>query len=359
LTPLFASLLDLPSGADYLTTFELLKKYGPLLLKLRLAVALEEDAPMLATHMNLLSAFLKRIPNVVSLTLAFEPVELDLFDMYFNYEGGCAPLAGGSPLFQLLPLKALSELNIEVLENPDDENLFIAPPGSFLLPVFRAYGPQLSKLTCHRFVFEDGEDYDKNGRNKRLNNLYLTNLWDLTIINANVEDGMDKTIRTLAQLKFPKLERLAFSRQENNGIRILLHEDAKCQLGNNDKELLTLLGRFSDTLEEVRLYKLYAQELDVQDIKVLPKVKGLTVCVDNLENPSIWKRFQTQFPNLEWIRLEPISKTELLATSVMSDDEDDDEDDEEELEGKSLDSDEELRQRNWSMLLLRLLRMLK
>jgi len=81
--------------------------------------------------------------------------------------------------------------------------------------------------------------------------------------------------------------------------------------------------------------------LDVQDVKVLPKVKGLTVCVDNLENPSIWKQFQTQFPNLEWIRLEPVSEAELLATSAMSDD--DEEDDKDELEGKSVDSDEQLK----------------
>jgi len=41
------------------------------------------------------------------------------------------------------------------------------------------------------------------------------------------------------------------------------------------------------------LYKLFVQEFDVQDIKVLPKVKGLTVCIDNFEHPTIWKRFQT------------------------------------------------------------------
>jgi len=115
----------------------------------------------------------------------------------------------------------------------------------------------------------------------------------------------------------------------------LLNEDAKSKLENDDKELLTVFGCLSDSLEEVGLYKLYAKELNVQDIKVLSKVKGLTVCVDNLDNPSIWKWFKTQFPNLEWIRMEPESEADLLAALIVSDD---DEDDKDELEGKTLDS---------------------
>jgi len=35
----------------------------------------------------------------------------------------------------------------------------------------------------------------------------------------------------------------------------------------NDKELVTVLGRVSDSLEEAWPYKLYVKELDIQDIK--------------------------------------------------------------------------------------------
>jgi len=47
--------------------------------------------------------------------------------------------------------------------------------------------------------------------------------------------------------------------------------DAKRQLRNDVKKLLTVLGRFSLSLGELRLYRLYTNELDVQKIKV----KGL------------------------------------------------------------------------------------
>jgi len=112
------------------------------------------------------------------------------------------------------PLKALSKLNVEVLLECAGwgEKWFIAalnPPGSCLLPLFRAYGAQLTKLTCHQFLLGDHEEPDlpdseesdkddeKNDENEDRRsilhfNFNLVNLRDPTINNANIEDGMEE-----------------------------------------------------------------------------------------------------------------------------------------------------------------------
>jgi len=217
----------------------------------------------------------------------------------------------------------------------------LAPPVLFLLPLFKVYGPHLYKLSCHQFLLQD-----ENGGSKKLFNLHLKHLRDLTISGiVNDEDGnFDETLKTLGQLKLPRLKRLAFVRDEEHGV--VVDEDDACIFGDCDKELFKVLGRFSDSLEEVRLYKLYSKELAIpagaKDVKIMSKVKSLTLCADNLNDPVIWKRIQTQFPNLEVIRLEPTSEMELLATSVNSDDDEEEEDeDEDEDEEMSSGSDED------------------
>jgi len=99
-------------------------------------------------------------------------------------------------------------------------------------------------------------------------------------------------LRSVGQMKLPNFKRLAFVRDADS--RILRCEENKCMfVDDDDKELLDVLGNFSASLEEVLLYKLYATDLDVQDLKFLPNVTGITVCADAVKHLTTRKRLQS------------------------------------------------------------------
>ncbi|CAL8117072.1 unnamed protein product [Orchesella dallaii] len=310
LTPLFAWTLNLASGTYNVKTQELLQKYGPLLLKLRLAITHNQDRPIpFSTHVNMTSA-LRCLPNILSLALAFEKICLDDYESYWHdLESFDGPHLLPH-LLQLPALKGLSELSVELLAEPESQEFFLAPPVELIQPLLKSYGIQLAKFSCHKIFLQPEYGDDEDIIRKQIFKSFLKNLRDLTItgFSADEDEDDEETLQILAQAKLPKLKRMAFFRDENEDEEEDFSDeesDGEVMLGDNERDLLCLLGRFSDTLEEVRLYKLYDDGLSAigEDVKPLPKVKGLTLSADNL-NSDVWNSFRTQFPNLEWVCFE-------------------------------------------------------
>ncbi|CAL8076610.1 unnamed protein product [Orchesella dallaii] len=323
LKPLFASHLNLLAGTANMNTLELLRNYGPLLQKLRLAITHSDECPLpFPTRIHMFTA-LNYLPNVVALTLAFEKLNCELHGRYWESDESAGP-----PFIEFPHLRSLSELTLECLPLPIPipmlEDLFYPPPASFLEPFLKACGPQLTKLSSHQYFISDiGFD--------EIFNKHLPNIQELTLnlINFHGDTG------DLCLMKMPKLQRLFINRDKDGHYC----DETEEGWGDNDEDLLSTAGMFKDTLEELHLYKL----INVKGLKdlyfdltktILPKLKGLAVSADNVDS-DMWQLFRTRLPNLEWIRFEPGMKYNsvvLRSDSDSSDLEEEDSSDSEEEE---------------------------
>ncbi|CAL8132021.1 unnamed protein product [Orchesella dallaii] len=295
ITPLFVSNLNLLAGTANMNTLELLRNYGPLLQKVRLAITHSDECPLpFPTRIHMFTA-LNCLPNVVALTLAFEKLNCELHGRYWESDESAGP-----PFTDFPRLKFLSELTLECLPVPIPipmlEQFFYPPPASFLEPFLKACGSQLTKLTSHQYFINDigfDEIFTAN----------IPNIQELTLNLVNFEG--DSAVQSLCLMEMPKLQRLLINRDKDGHYVDEKHDG----WGDNDEDLLTTASMYKDTLEELQLYKiinakgLRGLHIDLKKA-ILPKLKGLTVSADNVDS-EMWKLFQTQFPNLEWIRFEP------------------------------------------------------
>ncbi|CAL8119344.1 unnamed protein product [Orchesella dallaii] len=254
---------------------DMLTEYGDSLQKLELEMSFNENRP--SPLMEGLVEVLELVPNI-----HFFQLELPGYDAEFEDEWYSFRRRPGTSFPQL---NSLTELKLQVREIADYEN---SPPGSFIEPILKAYGNQLTKFNSDGFLLQD---FDSQFFSETLSN--LISFW---IYEDYPEiDHFILAHEKLSHVEWPKLESLGL-------------------VGNtlHTKETFDTLNNFRLDLKELRLDSLDDQHFDLNDIDpvdVLPfiNLKSLTVSMFEV-NSSLWHTFRNQFTNLEVLRFESIDE---------------------------------------------------
>ncbi|CAL8070645.1 unnamed protein product [Orchesella dallaii] len=267
----------------------LTRNYGAKLTQLELYVDVTR-----VTHneqLEILRMFLQAFNNISQikiLTLNIRDFPLDGFPFLEPLDG----MENGEhqvPAFIFPKLNSLSDLTINFNEILDVLRLnYISPMAyQFMQNMFQTYGPQLDSFSCNNLMFDSG--FKANFFSSS-----LANIKQFTIDMPSIQ-----SFDTVAQFKFPKLERLILTRHHSKKIPF-------------SPFLFRMLENFGDTLMELQFEDFGEIQLDMialDDLKPLLKLTKLTIYSKSFDT-CLWSIFQIILPNLICLKFQPKGRLE-------------------------------------------------